>query len=243
MDRTTPAPRTPRRPRAPVPLVEFRVRTSGLEDGLGAVLRRHALRARLVACRPSDRNGRARLLRWVDLEGASDELDRLEAALAESALPGQRLALSIGRGRGALRLSGPMPDFCATVFASGGICVACPLLDADAVAPVGSTRVLVPRDGSAVRLGRAFGRREVEPISLERTGPFRARASRTPRQEEALRIAFELGYFAYPRRARLEDVARRLGVGRSAALELLRRAVSDLAAHQYAGGPRAVERF
>ncbi|WP_049937947.1 helix-turn-helix domain-containing protein [Haloplanus natans] len=46
----------------------------------------------------------------------------------------------------------------------------------------------------------------------------------TDRQREALRIAYEMGYFEVPRRASLDDVATELGISASALSERLRRA-------------------
>lgn len=50
----------------------------------------------------------------------------------------------------------------------------------------------------------------------------------TDRQREALRIAYELGYFAIPRRASLEDIAAELGIAASSVSERLRRAQTEL---------------
>lgn len=50
----------------------------------------------------------------------------------------------------------------------------------------------------------------------------------TDAQREALRVAYELGYFEVPRGASLADVADELGVGASALSERLRRAQSHL---------------
>ena len=50
----------------------------------------------------------------------------------------------------------------------------------------------------------------------------------TNRQNEALRIAFERGYFDVPRRASLDDVAAELDISPSAVSERLRRAQSQL---------------
>jgi hypothetical protein len=50
----------------------------------------------------------------------------------------------------------------------------------------------------------------------------------TDRQREALRIAYELGYFEIPRRATLEDVAAELDISASSASERLRRAQTQL---------------
>jgi len=50
----------------------------------------------------------------------------------------------------------------------------------------------------------------------------------TDRQDEALRIAYELGYFDVPRSASLEDVAEKLGIAPSSVSERLRRAQTQL---------------
>lgn len=50
----------------------------------------------------------------------------------------------------------------------------------------------------------------------------------TDRQHEALRTAYELGYFDIPRRASLEDVAADLGISASSVSERLRRAQTQL---------------
>ncbi|WP_396611271.1 helix-turn-helix domain-containing protein [Haloferax sp. S1W] len=50
----------------------------------------------------------------------------------------------------------------------------------------------------------------------------------TDRQQEALRIAYERGYFDIPRRTSLEDIAAELGVSPSSASERLRRAQTRL---------------
>lgn len=50
----------------------------------------------------------------------------------------------------------------------------------------------------------------------------------TDPQREALRTAYELGYFAVPRDASLDEVAAELGIGASAASERIRRAQTHL---------------
>nr|WP_248299461.1 helix-turn-helix domain-containing protein [Halorhabdus amylolytica] len=50
----------------------------------------------------------------------------------------------------------------------------------------------------------------------------------TDRQHEALRIAYELGYFDIPRNASLEDIAAELGISPSSVSERLRRAQTQL---------------
>jgi hypothetical protein len=50
----------------------------------------------------------------------------------------------------------------------------------------------------------------------------------TDRQREALRVAYELGYFDIPRKASLEDVAAKLDISASSTSERLRRAETQL---------------
>ncbi len=121
--------------------------------------------------------------------------------------------------------------------------MSCPLLStADDRSRV-RARVLLSRDAGAARFGPALEARDAGAVAIEKTGTFRPRSPRTPRQEQALRMAFHLGLYAYPRRATLAEVARALGVGRSATLELLRRAVSDLVARQLVAFHGADDRF
>lgn len=64
---------------------------------------------------------------------------------------------------------------------------------------------------------------------LTRSGePERPGDGLTDRQREALRTAYELGYFDVPRRATLEDVASELDVASSSVSERLRRAQTRL---------------
>ncbi len=50
----------------------------------------------------------------------------------------------------------------------------------------------------------------------------------TDRQQEALRTAYELGYFSIPRQTSLEEIAARLNISASSVSERLRRAQTQL---------------
>ena len=73
-------------------------------------------------------------------------------------------------------------------------------------------------------------------VTLERTYPIGDQSDTaisdrwgvTPAQADALRTAFEMGYFAVPRDADASDVAAALGVSKSAFLERLRRGLARL---------------
>ncbi len=72
-------------------------------------------------------------------------------------------------------------------------------------------------DGVAVSVER------VHPLGADRETTATRRLPVTPGQEEALRTALEMGYFAVPKEASADEVADALGVSKSAFLERLRR--------------------
>jgi HTH DNA binding domain len=228
---------------SPRPLVEVRARTPLPEDGLEELLREHGARARLIGCRPT-RGGRSpRLLRWLDVEAPPAELRALEQAMREHFGRESLSASSTGRGRAIFRLSVPLPGLCSAVFLSGGVCLSCPYLETSDDGTLPSVRVLVPRNGEVARLGRELAHRRLGPATVERMGRYQPLSSLTARQDATLRAALELGYFEYPRRAELADVARRLGIGRSATLELLRRALSEVSRRHCADPARPANPF
>lgn len=68
----------------------------------------------------------------------------------------------------------------------------------------------------------------VHPLGSEDEEAIARRWNVTPAQEEAIRAAFESGYFAVPKEATAEEVAAELGIGKSAFLERLRRGQATL---------------
>jgi predicted DNA binding protein len=82
---------------------------------------------------------------------------------------------------------------------------------------------------------------ETVGVSLERISslgeqedtPVAQRWDVTPRQSEAVEVAFRLGYFSVPRESTASEVAAELGISKSAFLERLRRAQSTFFRHLY----------
>lgn len=81
-------------------------------------------------------------------------------------------------------------------------------------------------EGVMNRAGETVGvkLRRVHPLGAKEGGTVAQRWDLTPKQEEALRIAREMGYFEIPREADPATVASELGLSKSAFLERLRRA-------------------
>ncbi|MFC4541275.1 helix-turn-helix domain-containing protein [Halosolutus amylolyticus] len=102
------------------------------------------------------------------------------------------------------------------------------------------------RDGAAMIFGAVVGRDVLKGVmeaagdtvgvKLERVYPLQSEATEspsqrwdlTPAQEECIRTALEMGYFAIPRETTSEEVAAELGISKSAFLERLRRGEAAL---------------
>lgn len=80
-------------------------------------------------------------------------------------------------------------------------------------------------EGVMSRAGETVGVRleRVHPLGREEDRSIAQRWNVTPRQEEAIRTAFEMGYYAVPREADAAAVAAELRISKSAFLERLRR--------------------
>jgi predicted DNA binding protein len=78
--------------------------------------------------------------------------------------------------------------------------------------------------------GRTVGvtLRQVYPLRSDDREPVGRRWDLTVAQEEAVRVAWEAGYFDLPRKRTASEVAAELGISKSAFLERLRRAQSSL---------------
>jgi len=98
----------------------------------------------------------------------------------------------------------------------------------------GEWRVLVHRVRDARPLLASFIPPGNSPASLVRIGSFQGSHDLTARQEMAIGTAFVLGYYDYPRRAQLKDVAKSLGISRATAMENLRRGMRKLASQHRA---------
>ncbi len=80
-------------------------------------------------------------------------------------------------------------------------------------------------EGVMNRAGETVGVRleRVHPLGADEDRAVAQRWNVTPRQEEAIRTALSMGYYAVPREADAASVAAELGISKSAFLERLRR--------------------
>ena len=229
--RTAGAGRTPRPDGGQgTPLLEVRVDGRREDTSASDVIQREGAGAKLIACRLTERDPR-RLIRWLDVDVAPERRNRLLSVLRRR-VPRRDLAVSVlGPARLLMRVVEPAPAICLATHRAGGLCVSCPLLSGR---PRGQVRAVVPPGPPLGVFLRELRSGDGGRLTIAHLKPFRAGAALTRRQDRALRTAYAMGYFGYPRRGSLADVARALGVGRSATLEVLRRATAKLAAGRYA---------
>lgn len=87
--------------------------------------------------------------------------------------------------------------------------------------------VFMNSDSGLKSLCRRLDRNKVEYTILEKTHHMQKRQI-TSRQEQLVRIAFDLGYFEFPKRVRLEQLSERLGISTGTLSEILRRGEKNI---------------
>lgn len=164
------------------------------------------------------------MVQLLQLSADPERIPEMARYLAHRTGDGAIATARTGPDRLVVWVSAPTPELCRSVFEAGGACTTCPFLPGENEGPevVG---VLLP-ERSGARAGRPAPAAVGELI---RIGRYRGPRQLSVRQARALEVAYRLGYLGHPRRADLADVAKALGIGRSAAMELLRRAIVKLA--------------
>jgi hypothetical protein len=190
---------------------------------------------RLHVCRQAG-GSPPRLLQLVEVTAVPSALPEIVQFLRQRSPTHDVSITELGSNRLLARLIGPLPAICHSVFEMGAICMSCPFLpsagDPTDGTREGNWRVLVQRARDAHPLLASFATPGRSPAALVRIGAYRGSRDLTARQELAVGTAFALGYFDYPRRSQLAEVAKSLGVSRAAALENLRRGMRKLAAQR-----------
>jgi len=180
-------------------------------------------RITLKICRSTGRGYRS-LLQLVDISAEPSVI-----AAIEQFLRGDRdlVELSMARlspSRLVARVVGPAPPFCVLSQRSGAVCSACRFL-ADGRSGAGEWVVLLPGTSEARPILRELRRQgHRSSVAAWQVRRYRPPGGLTPRQADALEAALQLGYYRFPRSGRLADIGRSLGISRSTAAELLRRA-------------------
>jgi hypothetical protein len=197
--------------------------------------RRWGAGVRLHVCRRADGSPR-RLLQLLEINASPETLPEITAFLHQRDSSEKVSVTQLEPHRLLVRIVGPLPALCHTVFEMGAICMSCPFLPSAAVQDdepqEGEWRVLAQRARDAQPLLASFSTPGYSPASLVRVGSFRGSPDLTARQELAIGTAYALGYFDYPRRAQLKDVAKSLGISRVSTMENLRRGLRKLAAQR-----------
>ncbi len=212
--------------------MELRIRGGPVPHWMQDLGTRWGAGVRLHVCRHTEGSPR-RLLQLLEITATPEAIPEITAFLRQRAGPEELSLTQLGPHRLLVRLVGPLPALCHSVFEMGAICMSCPFLPStdtpDGESKEGEWRVLVHRVRDAHPLLASFATPGSSPASLIRVGSYRGPHDLTARQELAIGTAFVLGYYDYPRRAQLKDVAKSLGISRATAMENLRRGMRKLA--------------
>ena len=87
--------------------------------------------------------------------------------------------------------------------------------------------VFISGDAGLKALCKRLDRNKVEYTIIEKTHHIQKRQI-TSRQEDIMRIAYDLGYFEFPKRINLEGLSTRLGVSIGTLSEILRRGEKNI---------------
>ncbi len=218
-------------PGAPdVPLVELEVPGGPEEHWLREVASRWDVRTRFRLCRPTGPSP-GRLLQVVELAGTPGDLGEIERHLRRRRDLSALTILALSPSRRFVRAVGPMPEACGRIFETGAICASCRFVPSNGGASGDRWTLIVPRTSRTIRTVARIGSqdRQAEPriLRMRRYVPPR---TLTPRQAAALETAFRLGFYSFPRRTNLKEIARILHVSRATASEHLRRAEAKMLA-------------
>ncbi len=194
---------------------------------------RWSARIRLRSCRVFG-SAPARLMQVAEVVALPSALPAIERYLRARAEFRQLNLLRLSSSELLIRTVEPAPALCLASHRAGAFCTHCRFLNGAGSRDDEPWTVVVPR-GSEARpildvVRRTAGPRTEQDWQVRR---FRPSSGLTARQADALDIARRLGYYRFPRRGRLGDVGRALGVSRSTAAELLRRAEAKVVAQSF----------
>ncbi len=191
-------------------------------------------RIRLRSCRTIGRDGR-RLLQVSEISVRPEAMQSVERFLRHRPELRQLSMVRAGPTKLFARTVEKANPVCTRLISEGAFCTSCRFLAGTAPGMPPWT-VVLPKGPVAQQVLRSFGatggtaRGEVVPMR-----PFRPSKGMTERQSRALETAQSLGYYAFPRKGRLSDVSRALGVSRSTVAELLRRAEAKVVTDSLTG--------
>ncbi len=218
-----------------IPLVEVDVLGDPHRHWIRELRDRWGIYVHFEVCRPMGR-GFSRLLQVVELVGDPGNLGAAERYLRHRTDIEALSVLVLSPSRRFVRAVGPIPKSCRAIMEGGAICTTCQFCLGKEAPGRDRWRLVVPRSAQAIRtIARFQSARADGRSSILRVRRFQPPRTLTPRQATALETAFRLGFYAFPRRTNLTEIARILAVSRSTTAELLRRAEGKMLSPQLSG--------
>ena len=217
------------------PLLEFRLPNPGDSHWSRELVSRWDARIRLRSCRTLGRDGR-RLFQVSEISVRPEAMPLVERFLRHRPELRQLTMVRAGPTRLFARTVERASRLCTRLIGEGAFCTSCRFLAGSSPGAPPWT-VVLPKGPVAREILRSFGTTTggLAPLGVVPMRPFRPSRGMTERQARALETAQGLGYYSFPRKGRLSDVSRALGVSRSTAAELLRRAEAKVVTDSLTG--------
>ncbi len=211
------------------PLMEFHFPDVHDPHWIREVRAKWGARVRLKICRSFGKH-REKLLQVAEVTASRDAIPAIERYLRNGSRFEQIHVVRLSPSKLFVREVEPSPPLCALVHGSGAFCSNCRFLTGTTEEPRPWV-VVVPRGTDARPILRALPKEEHGAAGAGwQVRRYRPARGLTARQSDALGVAHRLGFYSFPRRGRLADVARALEINRSTAAELLRRAEAKVVA-------------
>lgn len=174
---------------------------------------------KVATCRPHGSRGIVELIEVMSGAPIKDTLDKIANHPNTSASNFKIFDESRASGVVVTKYS----PFCRTLFSSGGFCKSCILEYASVDKPKVKWRVVLSNNNELNDFLEKLAAKGI-PVSPCGIGDLKESALLTLREEQALRLAQELGYFQFPRKTSLRKLSAMLGISASTLDEILRRA-------------------
>jgi hypothetical protein len=213
------------------PPIQVRIPDDVVSEKLSDMATKLQLQLRVILCRPvASRSRGVMQVLWV--QAPCVPVKEVLPCLRAFGFRIRGLGYVAGEHSVLIWASRRAPSACSQAFGTMGLCSVCQSFasySAPSYVDCPTRTLVVPELRSVRRSLSRWSRQNALGSTSLALRPFDQGAGLTVRQREALSIALEIGFFDTPRRGRLQMIASRMAVSRTAAMGLVRRGVRWIA--------------
>lgn len=177
---------------------------------------------KVVSCRPYERDGMMEYVEIISKNPIGETLDKLvnDPNISHTSFH------IFDEFRASGIITTRKSPICRMISSSGGFCRTCQQENGLCESKV-RWRIVLPDGPSLNTFLQELKERGVDAQTVD-VGDLRENGLLTSREEEAVRLAEEMGYFRFPRKTSLREISRNLDISVSTLDEILRRAEAKM---------------